>query len=104
MGELRLTVSESDGVWVVEVYGELDMHTSPDLRDQLVALIDSGANDIVLDLSGLEFIDSTGLGVLVGILKRLVTRDGRLVLRSPRPAARRVFEITGLDLVFDIVD
>ena len=104
MGEIRLRVSEQDGVCVVEVLGEVDVHTSPQLREQLVALIESGANDIVLDMSELEFLDSTGLGVLVGALKRLVARHGTLVLRSPREATRKVLEITGLDLVFSIID
>jgi anti-sigma B factor antagonist len=55
-----------------------------------------------MDLSDLEFMDSTGLGVLIGCLKRLKEADGTLVLTNLRPAVARVFEVTGLDRIFTI--
>ena len=55
-------------------------------------------------MSGLALIDSTGLGVLVGVMKRVLQHDGQMRLRAPRPAARKVFDITGLDRVFTIID
>jgi anti-sigma B factor antagonist len=65
-------------------------------------LIDNGNQRIAIDLSGVEFMDSTGLGVLIGALKRVRESGGSLVLGGIRPAVSRVFEITGLDRIFTI--
>ena len=101
---LDITLSGTGEHRIVMLKGELDAYTSPVLRERMLELIDDGARELVLDLSGIELIDSTGLGVLVGVLKRLLQHDGALELRSLRPAARRVLDITGLDRVFTIVD
>jgi len=89
---------------VVELNGELDVSTSESLRATLLQLLDDGCRALALDMSNLALIDSTGLGVLVGVLKRVLQYDGELVLRSPRRSARKVFGITGLDRVFTIVE
>ena len=103
-GQLRVEVGRRNGDAhpVVTVRGDVDVYSSPQLREELNALIEDGAVSLVLDLSRLEFLDSTGLGVLVGAQKRLVQGQGELILRSPRSGARKVFEITGLDKVFTI--
>jgi len=101
-GVLRTTVSQVNGSHVVTLAGELDSHTAVALRHRLVALVEGGATSITFDLADLEFVDSTGLGVLVGTQKRLRQHDGDLVIRSLRPSARKAFEITGLDRVFEI--
>jgi anti-sigma B factor antagonist len=101
---LRLTASEIDGRWVVRVSGELDAVSSPALRRQLLELVEDGTNRMVLELGALDLIDSSGLGVLVGVQKRLVQRGGELELHGLRPGPRRVFDITGLDQVFTLVD
>ncbi|MCU1449195.1 MAG: rsbV [Acidimicrobiales bacterium] len=103
-GELRVDVSDVDGQSVLTLAGDVDAYSSPQLRERLTRLIDDGALSLVLDLSGLQFLDSTGLGVLVGAQKRLTQADGELVLRSPRSGARKVFELTGLDQIFTIED
>lgn len=100
--ELSLGIRESAGVLVVDVGGEIDVYTSPKLRERLVALVTGGVHQLVLDLDDVEFIDSTGLGVLVGILKRIRSRNGSLSLVCGREAILRVFKITGLEKVFDI--
>src|SRR5918912_3313340 len=61
---------------VLEVGGEVDVYTAPRLRERLVELVDGGARDVVVDLSRVDFLDSTGLGVLVGALKRLRSAGG----------------------------
>ena len=88
----------------VIVHGELDVSTAPRLQDRLYELIADGKHDITLDLAGMSFIDSTGLGVLVSTLKRTREAGGALVLRQPRPPAKKVFEISGLSQIVDIVD
>jgi anti-sigma B factor antagonist len=101
----RFTVTplpDGDGHVVIAVTGEVDTFTSAGLRDALTEAIENGASDIVLDVSGMEFIDSTGLGVLVGALKRLQERDGTLTLRKPRPSALQVLSIVGLTSHFTI--
>jgi anti-sigma B factor antagonist len=94
---------QSDGEYLVTVSGEIDVATSPRLRHELLGLLDQKAQSIVLDLGGMSFIDSSGLGVLVGALRRLREQDGNnIVLRGMQPPVRRVFEITGLTDLFTI--
>ena len=89
---------------VVSLKGELDVAGAGRLRDCLVAEIAAGRTTIMLDLAGLEFIDSTGLGVIVSGLKRARERGGDVVLRAPNRTTRRVLEITGLDRTMTIED
>ena len=96
-------VTKDDGEVVVAVRGEIDLVTGPVLWECLVDVIPD-TNRLVVDLRDTEFIDSTGLGVLVRALKRLRHRGGDLVLRSPRPNARKVLSITSLDRVMTIED
>jgi anti-sigma B factor antagonist len=83
---------------MVVVRGEIDVATSPQLRNDLNALITRGARDITLDFSGVSFVDSSGLGVLVGTYKRLRDDgDGNVRIVGAQPSVRKVFEITGLE-------
>ncbi len=82
--------------------GEIDVATSPALREELYAIIDGGAKVLVVDLSELGFIDSSGLGVLVAALKHMREQDGQLVLSGLAQPALRVFEITDLTALFTI--
>lgn len=95
--QLRTDVSEISGWTVVNVYGELDVATSPDLRELLIRLVGDGANRLVLDLEGVDFLDSTGLGTIIGALKRSRTHGGDLRLVCTQARISRLFEITGLD-------
>ena len=80
--------------------GELDLYTGPLLRDEVLATIEDGADRIAVDLLGVGFIDSTGLGVLVACLKRVRERDGQLVLIAPESSPlRRLLALTGLEQV-----
>lgn len=85
---------------VMQVQGELDLSTAPRLDKKLASLVDEGVLDVTVDLTGLDFIDSSGLHALVGGLKRVREQGGDLELRSPRPSTRKVLEITGLLSVF----
>jgi anti-anti-sigma factor len=100
--DFRISVTDDGDVTVVAVAGELDVATAPSLREELYRVIDRGVSKICVDLADMDFIDSTGLGVLVGALKRVKERDGVLELRSLPPSAQRVFEITGLTQAFTI--
>ena len=103
-GEVRFVISADDDACVVRIIGVVDASTAPTVEETLTDLIQSDSTHLVLDLSEMEFIDSTGLGVLVIALKRVAERDGSLLLRSPRSGARKVLSITRLDQVFPISD
>ncbi|MFC0627629.1 STAS domain-containing protein [Kribbella deserti] len=100
--DLSLTTRTEGERTVVEVGGEIDVYTAPKLRETLVSLVDAGNHHLVLDLEKVEFLDSTGLGVLVGGLKRVRTNDGSLALVCTQERLLKIFRITGLDKVFDI--
>ena len=87
---------------VLEVGGEVDVYTAPRLRERLVELVDGGARDVVVDLSRVDFLDSTGLGVLVGALKRLRSAGGTFGLVCAKEPLLKIFRITALDQVFPI--
>ena len=89
---------------VVAVSGEVDIATAPKLREKLVELASQGAQQVVVDLNAVEFLDSTGLGVLIGGMKRLRGLDGDLTLVCTQPRILKVFEITGLNRAFTIYE
>jgi anti-sigma B factor antagonist len=99
-----LNVSEREGWAILSVGGEVDVATAPRLREQLIDLVNGGHHRIVVDLSDVEFLDSTGLGVLVGALKRVRTQDGDLALVCTESRILKVFEITGLTKVFTMYE
>jgi anti-sigma B factor antagonist len=104
-GELNIRVERlpSAGALVV-LTGEADLHRAPELRDEMSAVIDDGIYDLIVDLSDVTFIDSMTLGVLLGAMKRIKPRGGRLCVVVRDANIRRVFEITLLDRVFAVFD
>lgn len=102
--DLGLDVTERNGFAVLSVRGEVDVYTAPRLRERLVEMVSQGHYQVVVDLEGVDFLDSTGLGVLVGGLKRLRSHDGDLKLVCTQRRILKVFEITGLTKVFEIFD
>jgi anti-sigma B factor antagonist len=97
-------ISIDDKTHVVELAGEVDLYSAPELKRRIVDAIDAGKTRIVVDLSQTTFIDSTTLGVLVGARKRLRANDGSLAVVCPDPDKLALFEMTGLDRVFSIHD
>ena len=101
--DLRLADSAIDGrAHVVEVAGEVDLYSAPDLHDTATRVIEDGATHVVVDLTRVSFIDSSGLGVLVGILKRLRRESGTLSLVITDYDLERTLELSGLDRTFAI--
>ena len=91
-----------DSTYVIALSGEVDLYTAPEFKQQLLDVIAKGATDVVVDFTKTTFIDSTTLGVLVGGVKRLRAKDGRLSLVCSDRNITKIFEITGLDRVFTI--
>ena len=95
---LQLDVAGTVTRPVVTARGEIDVATSPRLRAELTNLIARGATEITLEFAGVTFVDSSGLGVLVGAYKRLRENgDGRIRIVGAQQSVRKVFEITGLE-------
>lgn len=102
--DLTLATRVVDGTTVVSVGGEIDVYTAPKLRDKITELVAAGAHKLVIDLEAVEFLDSTGLGVLVGGLKKVRAHDGSLHLVCTQDRLLKIFRITGLAKVFAIYD
>ena len=104
MAEISIEIQTTSDVPVVRISGELDIDQAVRVREQLDKVIDAGTVRFVIDLSDVSYIDSTGLGMLVAVYKRLVTEQGFYVLTVPRVSQRKVFEITGLSTVLIIME
>jgi anti-sigma B factor antagonist len=89
-----------DADHVIVATGEIDVYSAPKLWESLSLLIERGHRDVVLDMAGVEFIDSQGIAVIVRALKHLQPMGGKVIVRSPRAQACTVLEISGLaDLI-----
>ncbi len=100
--DLSITSEARGGTTVVHVGGEVDIYTAPMLRERLDEHISAGRTDLLVDLGGVTFMASTGLGVLVGRLKLVRAANGTLRLACSNDRILSVFSITGLDKVFRI--
>jgi anti-sigma B factor antagonist len=102
MADLVIETRRVGDTPVLDVTGEVDSYNAPRLRERMVALIDEGTPNLVINMTGVEYIDSTGLGTLVAALKRATERGGALSLICPNEQIYKVFHITGLVKVFPI--
>lgn len=100
---MHITVSEQrDDRVVLTLTGDVDLSTAPTLRNEITRVVSDGHDDLILDLEGVPFLDSTGLGVLVGRLKAVRMLGGDMCLVTTQERTLRNFSITGLDKVFRI--
>ena len=100
--DLKLGHCNRDGIEVIDVAGTIDIYTAPRLRELLIDLVSTDNCQLIVNLDQVEFLDSTGLGVLVGALKRVRAHDGSLDLVCTRERILKLFRITGLTKVFGI--
>lgn len=92
------------GDWVVLApIGEVDLSTAPRIRQEGVRAVAGGARHLVIDLGGVDFMDSLGVGVLVALRKRVASVGGSLRLARPEPQVQRVLSLAGADQVMDVV-
>ncbi|MFN8149136.1 MAG: STAS domain-containing protein [Candidatus Nanopelagicales bacterium] len=97
-----MSTRDEAGRTIVAATGEVDVYTAPVLDDALSAVVSGGATRVVVDLSGVDFLDSTGLSVLVKALKRVRDADGALDVVVTAERVNKVFRITGLDQVIPV--
>jgi anti-sigma B factor antagonist len=103
--DIKVNVRETQGEsYVVDLNGEIDVYTSPKVKDAIGDLIDKGHYNLVINLEKVRYIDSTGLGVLIGGLKRVREHGGTVNLVCTNPQIKKIFDITGLVKIFGIYD
>ncbi|PTX58882.1 anti-sigma B factor antagonist [Melghirimyces profundicolus] len=95
--------TRTDQATTLVVSGEVDAFTAPQLKEKLMPLCKEN-HEVCLDLSQVEYMDSTGLGVLIGAFKQLRSQGGRLILKGMSPRLKRLMQITGLTEIMDIED
>jgi anti-sigma B factor antagonist len=100
--DLTLSTRVEGDRTVVVVGGEIDVYTAPKLREHLIDLVSGGSYKLIIDMENVDFLDSTGLGVLVGGLKRVRSHEGSLNLVCTQDRILKIFRITGLTKVFPI--
>jgi anti-sigma B factor antagonist len=102
--DLKVGHYKKDGTEVIDVEGEIDVYTAPRLRELLIDLVSKDNYQLVVNLEKVDFLDSNGLGVLVGGLKQVRAFGGSLDIVCTRERVLKIFRITGLTKVFDIHD
>ena len=100
--DLDVEATERGDASILTLRGEIDVYTAPRLRQSIVDLVDGGAHRIIVDMEKVDFLDSTGLGVLVEGLKRVKTREGELAIVATHDKILKIFDITGLSKAFAI--
>ena len=88
--------------WDISLEGELDVSTADKLKEHLHTLVEKKIVDMKIDLTNLDYIDSTGLGVMIGVLKKLKISDKEIYIINPKNNVKKIFTITGLDKIFKV--
>ena len=103
--ELRVSSRSQGDHTVLALAGEIDLYTAPKLQSELTSALAGGKSaHLVVDMSAVEFCDSTGMNVLLAAHRVATERGGELSLAAPRPAVRKILEVTGLQSVFTVHD
>lgn len=100
--DIQKKYDEINGIWEVCLTGEIDIYNAPQLKESLISMLNQKNASIVLDCEKLRYIDSTGLGVLISILKRVKDFGGDIRIKNLKPYIAKIFTITGLDKIFAI--
>ncbi|MFR6245554.1 MAG: STAS domain-containing protein [Romboutsia timonensis] len=95
-------LNNENGFWDVSLQGELDVSTADKLKAHLHNLADEKILDMKINLENLDYIDSTGLGAMIGVLKKLKTDNKEIYIINPKSNVKKIFTITGLDKIFKV--
>lgn len=97
---IDVNFNEKDNLWVFALKGDLDIYTSNKFKEEVLKVFKAKENDLEIDGSNLEYVDSTGLGVLISILKIVREKEKKIYLSNIKPNIRKIFDITELDKLF----
>lgn len=101
-GELKMAEEILSNSVKVTLNGEIDIYTSNELKEKLYSIVDTNQKDLIIDCKELNYIDSTGLGIFVGALKKAKQYEKKIVIVNLKDNIKKLFTITGLDKVFQI--
>ena len=99
---MEIEIKDYQGMKVMALSGEIDMYTSPALREQMMGLIDKRVTPLLVDFKGVPYIDSSGIATFVEGLKRMMSYGGRLKLIGLLEGVKEIFSFSKLDKVFEI--
>lgn len=102
--DLQIRTRTLEGIPVIGLTGEVDAYTCSRFRDAMIEIIEDGNPNVVVSMADVEYIDSSGLGTLVGGLKRASEKSGKIAVVCNSSQIRKVFEITGLEKVFPLFE
>jgi len=102
--ELKVTSRAQGDHTIMSVTGEIDLYTAPTLQSELMSALGPGSVKLIVDMSGVDFCDSTGINVLLAAHRQARERGGDLQLASPASATRKVLQVTGLETVFTVLE
>jgi anti-sigma B factor antagonist len=102
--ELKVTTRSQGDHTVISVTGEIDLYTAPKLQSELMTALGANPVHLIVDMSGVDFCDSTGINVLLAAHRQARERGGELQLAGPGSATRKVLQVTGLESVFTVLD
>ena len=94
---------EAGKVWDINLTGEFDIFNSAELKNALTKLSEDKNADLLIDCAALDYMDSTAIGSLVAVLKNVKTYEGKIILKNMKPNLLKIFRITNLNKVFEIV-
>ena len=100
--KMNINFNEELDHWAVDLLGEVDIYTANELKDELNIAIEERPKNLVINMQNLDYIDSTGLGILIGVVKRLKQKQGDIYIVNTKPNVRKIFTITGLDKIFKV--
>lgn len=103
MDEFNVEVEKKDGAVIIYPMGEINAYHVSDFKTRVLESISKGEK-VIIDFSNVDYVDSAGLGSLVAILKHVKTENKEMKLVSLKPNLKRIFELTKLDMVFDMLD
>lgn len=101
---MKLNIKESNQIQILEVSGEIDFHTSRELREKFQEMAGKNCSKLLINLKKVNYVDSSGLATFVEVLQKLARNGGKLILVGLTPSVRGVFEIAKLDSIFSLED
>lgn len=100
--EIQVILDENEDRWIIIPEGEIDIYTSPKFKQKVLDAFDKDEKDLLIDCTKLDYMDSTGLGALIYILKKVKEKDNKIYIENIKPNIKKLFDITKLDKLFII--